>query len=63
MGEIGIVGSGKTRGYPYPVCKKKIVDTGETRGYPYLVCKKLLFSICLRISRVQDLLDYPHMRR
>ena len=23
MGEIRIVGSGKTRGYPYPVCKKK----------------------------------------
>ena len=24
MGEIRIVGPGKTRGYPYPVCKKKI---------------------------------------
>ena len=23
MGEIGIVGPGKTRGYPYPVCKKE----------------------------------------
>ena len=23
MGEIRIVGLGKTRGYPYPVCKKK----------------------------------------
>ena len=23
MGEIRIVGSGKTRGYPYPVCKKR----------------------------------------
>ena len=22
MGEIKIVGPGKTRGYPYPVCKK-----------------------------------------
>ena len=22
MGEIRIVGTGKTRGYPYPVCKK-----------------------------------------
>ena len=40
MGEIRIVGSGKTRGYPYPVCKKRFVGTGETRGYPYLVCKK-----------------------
>ena len=25
MGEIRIVGPGKTRGYPYPVCKKKSV--------------------------------------
>ena len=24
MGEIRIVGPGKTRGYPYPVCKKGI---------------------------------------
>ena len=23
MGEIRIVGPGKTRGYPYPVCKKR----------------------------------------
>ena len=27
MGEIRIVGPGKTRGYPYPVCKKKPVDS------------------------------------
>ena len=26
MGEIRIVGPGKTRGYPYPVCKKTRVD-------------------------------------
>ena len=25
MGEIRIVGPGKTRGYPYPVCKKNII--------------------------------------
>ena len=24
MGEIRIVGPGKTRGYPYPVCKKTV---------------------------------------
>ena len=24
MGEIRIVSPGKTRGYPYPVCKKKL---------------------------------------
>ena len=39
MGEIRFVGTGETRGYPYPVCKKRFVGTGETRGYPYLVCK------------------------
>ena len=27
MGEIRIVGPGKTRGYPYPVCKKTIYTT------------------------------------
>ena len=40
LGEIRIVGPGKTRGYPYPGCKKRFVDTGETRGYPYPMCKK-----------------------
>ena len=42
MGEIRIVGPGKTRGYPYPVCKKTIVGPGKTRGYPYPVCKKFI---------------------
>ena len=27
MGEIRIVGPGKTRGYPYPVCKNKRSDS------------------------------------
>ena len=27
MGEIRIVGPGKTRGYPYPVCKKMLEHT------------------------------------
>ena len=47
MGEIRIVGPGKTRGYPYPVCKKRIiiVGPGKTRGYPYPVCKN---SLCYR---------------
>ena len=27
MGEIRIVGPGKTRGYPYPVCKKNDVKS------------------------------------
>ena len=28
MGEIRIVGPGKTHGYPYPVCKKEQSDLG-----------------------------------
>ena len=39
MGEIRIVGPGKTRGYPYPVCKKMLscawAETAHTRHvYP-----------------------------
>ena len=34
MGEIRIVGPGKTRGFPYPVCKKRTVGPGKTGGYP-----------------------------
>ena len=29
MGEIRIVGPGKTRGYPYPVCKKEFSSTAK----------------------------------
>ena len=29
MGEITFVGTGETRGYPYPVCKKRIVGPGK----------------------------------
>ena len=32
MGEMRIVGPGKTRGYPYPVCKKKAVEMEITIG-------------------------------
>ena len=56
MGEIRIVGPGKTRGYPYPVCKKTIVGPGKTRGYPYPVCKKVMMPI----SDPRDRFFYPH---
>ena len=46
MGEIRTVGPGKTRRYPYPVCKKRIVGPGKTRGYPYTVCKKRIVGLC-----------------
>ena len=29
MGEIRIVGPGKTPGYPYPVCKNNIISNNE----------------------------------
>ena len=47
MGEIRIVGPGKTRGYPYRVCKKKVshslmaVKAVGVRGQLYLG-----YSIC-----------------
>ena len=34
MNETRFVGTGETRGYPYPVCKKRSEGTGEIRGYP-----------------------------
>ena len=34
MGEIRIVGPGKTRGYPYPVCKKEV---------SYMSCEPILY--------------------
>ena len=41
MGEIRIVGPGKTRGYPYPICKK----TTSATFYPLDVTCELLFDI------------------
>ena len=29
MGEIRFVGTGETRGYPYPVCKKEVSSTAK----------------------------------
>ena len=33
MGEIRIVGPGKTRGYPYPVCKKDLYFSGGSGNF------------------------------
>ena len=50
MGEIRIVGPGKTRGYPYPVCKK---DISNMR----CVHRSLLFliTVCLSSSTVSTI--------
>ena len=45
LGEIRIVGPGKTRGYPYPVCKKELSSTAKNRTN--LIGKK---KGCLKIS-------------
>ena len=37
MGEIRIVGPGKTRGYPYPVCKNSLVSIYKII-LPYAKC-------------------------
>ena len=42
MGEIRIVGPGKTRGYPYPVCKKRIVGPGRNAYIVIRYARKLL---------------------
>ena len=42
MGEIRIVGPGKTRGYPYPVCKKnKTVTALLNAPVVYFICTLL----------------------
>ena len=40
MGEIRIVGPGKTRGYPYPVCKKEFSCIPDKDIHDIHVCKK-----------------------
>ena len=37
MGEIRIVGPGKTRGYPYPVCKKTDYSLDISLLYIYIL--------------------------
>ena len=34
MGEIRIVGPGKTRGYPYPICKKNQYNSKADKFAP-----------------------------
>ena len=51
MGEIRIVGPGKTRGYPYPVCKKRISLSTGVRDFSISACYVSLGSeSCLNLS-------------
>ena len=54
MGEIRIVGPGKTCGYPYPVCKKKISQPAGKRIMPetrFTECPTLSIDPRVGISR------------
>ena len=57
MGEIRIVGPGKTRGYPYPVCKKRVyipvweqIATDQTGPWQVVPRQVLTPYDCLLIS-------------
>ena len=48
MGEIRIVGPGKTRGYPYPVCKKLIVlPMGWDSSHETLIVTSVVYKYYL----------------
>ena len=44
MGEIRFVGTGETRGYPYPVCKKIRVDCDHEKQDWVLFPAQYLYS-------------------
>ena len=65
MGEIRIVGPGKTRGYPYPVCKKKMIHSwicislvssmnANWRIYFYIHCHSSRASSRLRATIIPE---------
>ena len=54
MGEIRIVGPGKTRGYPYPVCKKNEYVYGSLRRRSILMTIQYSESMLL-VNRLGDL--------
>ena len=45
MGEIRFVGTGETRGYPYLVCKKKIVGPGKHVDFLIRYARKILLIL------------------
>ena len=51
MGEIRIVGQGKTRGYPYPVCKKSFYFIPSSEFNAYLKQIKAILS-AVKKSRI-----------
>ena len=45
MGEIRFVGTGETRGYPYPMCKKRVayvLENLKTINFPFVTNGKLM---------------------
>ena len=62
MGEIRIVGPGKTRGYPYPVCKKGMVETKENmKSVRTTVHGYEVYNILLRTLRIQQIFSRVYM--
>ena len=53
MGEIRFVGTGETRGYPYPVCKKGFLALQILKGHIYAL---ILPGLSILIS---PMLSYP----
>ena len=48
MGEIRFVGTGETRGYPYPVCKKILYFIPSSEFNAYLKQIKVILSAVKR---------------
>ena len=65
MGEKRIVGPSKTRGYPYPICKKNSVDMDEAQtGLPHLdpCCLQIqLFSFLKLLTTLHS--ERPKLHR
>ena len=68
MGEIRFVGTGETRGYPYPVCKKYFVDmkllfdknlTRLARIILFEFCRILLKIYIGQITENQQFSSHP----
>ena len=53
MGEIRIVGPGKTRGYPYPVCKNKDSEQSVCSDFSVSILRLLHRVCCEAFQKMQ----------
>ena len=54
MGEIRIVGPGKTRGYPYPECKKRVYFVILVSEISRADCIFQLLYFCISLWHTDD---------